>query len=129
MLEALAEWPAARRRIAVAGEMLELGPTSPDLHRDIGRTCARSGVEWAIGVQGDAQFFVEGAVEGGVPPSQGRFFPDAKPAGEFCQTLIAPGDVILVKGSRGVHLETVIEMLKRQESDSKLETGNSKIET
>ena len=112
MLEALAEWPGARRRIVVAGEMLELGPTSPDLHRDIGRACARSGVAWAIGVQGDARFFVEGAVEGGIPASHGRFFPDAKSAGEFCQTLIVPGDVILVKGSRGVHLETVIELLK-----------------
>jgi UDP-N-acetylmuramoyl-tripeptide--D-alanyl-D-alanine ligase len=92
--------------------MLELGPTSPGWHREVGRKCAPSGVEWAIGVQGDARFFVEGAVEGGMPPSQGRFFPDAKSAGEFCQTLIVPGDVILVKGSRGVHLETVIEMLK-----------------
>jgi UDP-N-acetylmuramoyl-tripeptide--D-alanyl-D-alanine ligase len=113
MLEALADWPGARRQIVVAGEMLELGPTSPDLHREVGRTCAPSGVKWAIGVQGDARFFVEGAVEGGIPSSQGRFFPDAKSAGEFCQTLIAPGDVILVKGSRGVHLETVIEMLKK----------------
>ena len=47
MLEALAEWPGARRRIVVAGEMLELGPTSPELHRDVGRKCAPSGVEWA----------------------------------------------------------------------------------
>ena len=118
MLETLAAWPGARRRIVVAGEMLELGPTSPDLHRSVGRKCARSGVEWVIGVQGDAQFFVEGAVEGGIPPSQARFFPDAKSAGEFCQTLIAPGDVILVKGSRGVHLETVIEMLQKARSQN-----------
>ena len=116
MLETLAAWPGARRRIVVAGEMLELGPTSPELHRGVGRKCAQSGVAWVIAVQGDARFFVEGAVEGGIPPSHARFFPDAQSAGEFCQTLIAPGDVILVKGSRGVHLETVIEMLKGQNS-------------
>jgi UDP-N-acetylmuramoyl-tripeptide--D-alanyl-D-alanine ligase len=98
--------------MVVAGEMLELGPTSPELHRGVGRKCAQSSVAWVIAVQGDARFVVEGAVEGGIPPSQGRFFPDAQSAGEFCQTLIAPGDVILVKGSRGVHLETVIELLK-----------------
>jgi UDP-N-acetylmuramoyl-tripeptide--D-alanyl-D-alanine ligase len=116
MLEVLAAWPGARRRVLVAGEMLELGPSSPELHRGVGRKCASSGVAWVIAVQGDARFFVEGAVEGGIPPSRGRFFPDAQSAGEFCQTLIAPGDVILVKGSRGVHLETVIEVLKRQKS-------------
>ncbi|MFZ0962386.1 MAG: UDP-N-acetylmuramoyl-tripeptide--D-alanyl-D-alanine ligase [Terriglobia bacterium] len=114
MLEALAAWPGARRRIVVAGEMLELGPTSPELHRDVGRKCAQSGAEWVIGVQGDARFLVEGAVEAGMPPSHGRFFPDAIAAGEFCQTLIAPGDIVLVKASRGVHLETVIELLKKQ---------------
>jgi UDP-N-acetylmuramyl pentapeptide synthase len=92
-------------------------------------------VEWLIAVQGDARFFVEGAVEEGFPPSHGHFFPDAKSAGEFCQALIAPGDVILVKGSRAVHLEMVIEMLRRQNSgvrsqepESKLETRNSKLD-
>jgi UDP-N-acetylmuramoyl-tripeptide--D-alanyl-D-alanine ligase len=135
MLEALACWPGARRRIVVAGEMLELGPDSPELHREVGRQCALNGVGWAMGVQGAAQFFVEGAIEGGIPTSRARFFPDAKSAGEFCQALIAPQDVILVKGSRGVHLETVIDLLKRQasgvrsqESESKIETRNSKIE-
>lgn len=116
MLEALATWPGARRRIVVGGEMLELGTTSPELHRGVGRKCAQSGVAWVIAVQGDARFFVEGAVEGGIAPSHARFFPDAQSAGEFCQTLIAPGDVILVKGSRAVHLEAVIAMLKGQES-------------
>ncbi len=113
MLETLAAWPGARRRIVVAGEMLELGPTSPELHRDVGRKCVHNGVAWVIAVQGDARFFLEGAVEGGIPPSHARFFPDAQSAGEFCHTLIVPGDVILVKGSRAVHLETVIEMLKK----------------
>jgi UDP-N-acetylmuramoyl-tripeptide--D-alanyl-D-alanine ligase len=112
MLDTLAAWPGARRRIVVAGEMLELGPTSPELHRGVGRKCAASGVDWLIAVQGAAQFFVEGAVEGGIPTSHTRFFPDAKSAGELCRSLLRPGDVVLVKGSRGVHLETVIEMLK-----------------
>jgi UDP-N-acetylmuramoyl-tripeptide--D-alanyl-D-alanine ligase len=112
MLEALAVWPKVRRRIVVAGEMLELGPTSPELHRGVGRQCAQNGVAWVIAVQGDARFIAEGAVEGGIPPAQTRFFPDAQSAGEFCRTLMAPGDVILVKGSRAVHLEAVIELLK-----------------
>ena len=124
MLEALADWPGARRRIVVAGEMLELGPSSPELHRAVGRKCAQVGVEWAIGVQGAARFFVEGAAEGGIPEPNARFFSDAKSAGEYCLSVIAPGDVVLVKGSRGVHLETVIELLKKQESgDRSQESG------
>jgi len=129
MLQALTSWPGARRRIVVAGEMLELGPTAPELHRGVGRKCAQSGAAWVIGIQGDAKSLVEGAIEGGIPPLQGQFFPDAKLAGEFCQTLIAPGDLILVKGSRGVHLETVIEMLKKQNSGVRSQESQSKLET
>lgn len=112
MVETLAAWPGARRRIVVAGEMLELGPSSPELHREVGRKCAQNGVDWAIGVQGAAESFVEGAITGGIPPSRTKFFPNAPSAGDFCRTLIERGDVILVKGSRGVHLEKVIEALK-----------------
>jgi UDP-N-acetylmuramoyl-tripeptide--D-alanyl-D-alanine ligase len=114
MLEALRDWPRATRRIVVAGEMLELGPSSPELHREVGRKCAGSRVDWALGVQGAARFLVEGAIEEGIPASNALFFDDAKTAGDALLNLIARGDVVLVKGSRGVHLETVIEMLKKK---------------
>ena len=114
MLETLRTWPGARRRIVVAGEMLELGPQSPKLHRETGRKCAENNLSWLITVQGDARFFLEGAVAAGLPPAQTRFFRDARLAGEFCRSLLEPGDVVLVKGSRGVHLETVIEMLREE---------------
>ncbi len=115
MLEVLAGWVGARRRIVVAGEMLELGAASPDLHRAVGRRCAQTGVEQVIAVQGDARYIAEGAIEGGIPASRARFFPDAKSAAKFCQALVAPGDVFLVKGSRGVHLEAVIELLAKKD--------------
>jgi len=112
MLEVLAAFPGAQRRILVAGEMLELGPSSPALHRETGRKCAASKVTWLIAVQGDAQFFLEGAQAGGIPRDQLRFFPEARQAGDFCRTLLQPGDVVLVKGSRAVRLESVIELLR-----------------
>ena len=117
MLEAIAVWPRARRRIVVGGEMLELGTMSPQLHRGVGQECAQCGVDWLIAVHGDARYFLEGAEAGGMPRSHLVFFPDAKPAGEFCKSLISPGDVILVKGSRGVHLEMVIELLAKQQAE------------
>jgi UDP-N-acetylmuramoyl-tripeptide--D-alanyl-D-alanine ligase len=118
MLDVLSAWPGARRRIVVAGEMLELGPTSPELHRSIGYKCGQSGVDWLLAAQGDAQFFLEGAREAGMSPERLRFFPNPKEAGEFCRALLAPGDVVLVKGSRGVHLETVIELLQAEMANS-----------
>jgi UDP-N-acetylmuramoyl-tripeptide--D-alanyl-D-alanine ligase len=113
MLETLRTWPGARRRIVVAGEMLELGPQSPKLHIQIGRKCAQADLSWLIAVQGNARFFLEGAVAAGLLPAQSRFFPEARSAAEFCRSRLEPGDVVLVKGSRGVHLEAVIEMLRR----------------
>ena len=112
MLETLAAWPGARRRIVVAGEMLELGPSSPEWHRRIGRKAAECGVSWLLAVKGDARFFLEGAAEAGLSGDRCRFFPEVEKAGKFCRKLLEPGDVVLVKGSRGVHLETVIELLQ-----------------
>ena len=123
MLETLAAWPGACRRMVVAGEMLELGPQSPKLHEEVGRKCAEADLAWLIAVQGDAKFFLEGAVAAGMPSAQARFFPDAPSAGEFCRSLLEPGDVVLVKGSRGVHLEVVVETLR---NESKVESRQSK---
>ncbi len=112
MLETLASWPQAKQRIVVAGEMLELGPSSPELHRDVGRKCTEARVDWLVAVQGDARFFLEGATQGGLPAGRAHFFPDAEQAGKFCRTIVESGDAVLVKGSRGVHLEKVTEMLE-----------------
>ena len=112
MIEMLAGWEGSGRRIAVAGEMLELGSTSPELHRQVGRKLAEMGIDRLIAVQGDARFFLEGAVEAGMAPEDAIFFADASAAGEYCQTLLKAGDAVLVKGSRGVNLEKVVELLK-----------------
>lgn len=116
MLETLAAWPGARRRIVVAGEMLELGPSSPEFHRQIGRQCVEAGVNWLIAVQGGGRFFREGAIAAGLPAERTRFFEEAGLAAEFCRSLVKAGDVVLVKGSRGVHLEQVTETLQTGEA-------------
>jgi UDP-N-acetylmuramoyl-tripeptide--D-alanyl-D-alanine ligase len=112
MLETLAAWPQARRRIVVAGEMLELGQESPAWHRRIGRKSVECGADWLLAIHGDARFFIEGAAEAGLPDGHSRFFSTAAEAGEYCLALLEPGDVVLVKGSRGVHLETVTGLLE-----------------
>ncbi|HTV55752.1 MAG TPA: UDP-N-acetylmuramoyl-tripeptide--D-alanyl-D-alanine ligase, partial [Terriglobia bacterium] len=114
MLETLAGWPGATRRIVIAGEMLELGPSSWEWHRRVGRLCAQSGAVWLLAVQGDARAFLQGAVEAGMPRDRALFFLSAEEAGQFCQSIARPGDVILVKGSRGVRLEKAIDVLRSQ---------------
>ncbi len=111
MLETLSGWSPAKRRIVVAGEMLELGPTSPEWHRQIGRKLVECGVDNLVAVQGDARFIREGALEAGIHANKAVFFPDASEAAVYCQSLLEPGDVVLVKGSRGVNLERVTELL------------------
>jgi len=111
MLELVREWPGAARRILIAGEMLELGPSAPELHRASGRVAAGAGLDWLLAVQGDARFILEGAIAAGFPSERCRFFTDASEAGEFCRSILQPGDLLLVKGSRAVHLEKAIEAL------------------
>src|SRR5712692_2024670 len=125
MLETLAAWPEARRRIVVAGEMLELGQESPAWHRKVGRKAAECGVDWLLGVQGDARFLLEGATEAGFPEDRGRFCSNAEQAAEYCRRLLQPGDVVLIKGSRGVHLEKVIELLQEGSVKSSIPAGSN----
>ncbi|HEX5411221.1 MAG TPA: UDP-N-acetylmuramoyl-tripeptide--D-alanyl-D-alanine ligase [Terriglobia bacterium] len=113
MVETLAEWKGAARRIAVAGEMLELGPSSPEWHRQIGRKLTESRIDCLVAVQGDARFTLEGALEAGMNPASAVFFPSAQEAAPYCCSLLRPGDVVLVKGSRGVNLEKVTELLAK----------------
>jgi len=92
--------------------MLELGPASADLHREAGREAGATGkLDWIIGVQGAAEDFVRGAVEAGHPAAQAKFFASSLEAGAIVVNLIERGDVLLVKGSRGVKMERMIEAL------------------
>ncbi|MCC6393304.1 MAG: UDP-N-acetylmuramoyl-tripeptide--D-alanyl-D-alanine ligase [Bryobacterales bacterium] len=108
MLDLLADTPA-RRRIAVLGEMLELGAWSEPLHREIGRYAARSGTNVLVGIRGAAKYAVEAAVESGLPAGAAYFFEDPVEAGEFVKGMAREGDVILWKGSRGTRVELAIE--------------------
>jgi len=112
MIKVLAATPNYRRRILAAGEMRELGTTSPQLHREAGKLAAQTGkIDWVIGVEGDAAQIVEGAVAAGVPRAQTKVFASSEDAAKFFAEFVAPGDLLLVKGSRGVKMERVVESL------------------
>jgi UDP-N-acetylmuramoyl-tripeptide--D-alanyl-D-alanine ligase len=105
MIRTLALHPA-RRRILVAGEMLEMGEHGPALHAACGRAAAEAGLDLVVGVGGNAEHLAAAACAGGVAA---LFLPDAEAAGRWLAKNLQSGDVALVKGSRGVHLERAIE--------------------
>jgi UDP-N-acetylmuramoyl-tripeptide--D-alanyl-D-alanine ligase len=105
MILTLAARPGPRR-ILIAGEMLELGEHAPALHTECGRAAAEEGLDFVVGVRGNAEHLAAAACAGGVPS---LFLPDAEAAGQWLAKNLHAGDQVLVKGSRGVHLERAIE--------------------
>ena len=108
MIRTLAARPA-KRRILVAGEMLEMGEQGPALHTACGRAAVEAGSIWWSACGGNAEHLAAAACKGGVAA---LFLPDAEAAGRWLKQNLRKGDVALVKGSRGVHLERAIEALK-----------------
>jgi UDP-N-acetylmuramoyl-tripeptide--D-alanyl-D-alanine ligase len=111
MIDVLAAEPA-KRRIAVLGEMRELGDWSEKLHRELGEYVAASGIDVLIAITGAGEFIVNGAREGGTSRDATYFFPDPDAAGDFLRGFVQPGDAILFKGSRGTHVEKALAKLQ-----------------
>jgi UDP-N-acetylmuramoyl-tripeptide--D-alanyl-D-alanine ligase len=99
--------PSGGRRVAVLGDMLELGPDELREHRSLGEYASASGVEVLIAV-GPLSAVMSETFGGPV-----HAVPDAAAAGELARELVRPGDLVLVKASRGIGLETVAEALAR----------------
>jgi UDP-N-acetylmuramoyl-tripeptide--D-alanyl-D-alanine ligase len=112
MIAVLSEMPSFTRRILVAGEMLELGSGSDSLHFECGTFAAGRGIDLVIGIQGAAQEIVRAALESGMPASRARFYPDADSAAGSVSKELHKGDLVLIKGSRGVHLEKIVQKLQ-----------------
>jgi UDP-N-acetylmuramoyl-tripeptide--D-alanyl-D-alanine ligase len=105
MVDALLGMPA-KRRIVIAGEMLELGPTGPELHRECGRRMAERGVDALVGVRGAAESMAQGARQAGL---RAEFVETPEEAGEWLAREARAGDAVLLKASRGVRLERALE--------------------
>jgi len=110
-LQTLAELRDRGRTAAALGDMLELGAVSVQEHRNIGRLAARAGVDYLV-VYGNFRLEVAaGAREAGMSP--GRLFPVTRlaDAARVLKELLEPDDWLLVKGSRSMHLEGLVDLL------------------
>jgi UDP-N-acetylmuramoyl-tripeptide--D-alanyl-D-alanine ligase len=110
MVDTLASMKA-ERRILVAGEMLELGPTAEALHRECGLHAAAKKIDFVIGVRGMAKALAEAACGAG---AQAQFVETPEQAGEWLAHNLRPGDAVLLKASRGVKLERALMVLQEK---------------
>ncbi len=112
LAQLLAKTPGYTRRILAAGEMRELGGSSAELHRDCGTAAAAlNTIDWIIGVHGDAAEIVRAAVAAGFPKDRAKFFLNSEDAGKFFADFVQSGDLLLLKGSRGVKIEKILEAI------------------
>ena len=113
LAELLASTPGYGRRILAGGEMLELGASAPELHRECGRhAAALKKVDWIFGVQGNAAELVRAAIEAGHPKERAQFFENSDQAAKFISEFVTRGDLLLLKGSRGVRMEKILEAIE-----------------
>jgi UDP-N-acetylmuramoyl-tripeptide--D-alanyl-D-alanine ligase len=108
MLEVLRDTPA-KRRIAVLGEMLELGHWAERLHRDVGDYAVQCGIDVLVGIRGAVCYTLDAAKARGLRAGAAFFFDEPAAAGRLVASLAQPGDAILFKGSRSVHVERALE--------------------
>jgi UDP-N-acetylmuramoyl-tripeptide--D-alanyl-D-alanine ligase len=113
-LEGLAELPA-KRKIAVLGDMLELGERESEFHIQAGKQVVRWNWDILVAVGPLSLHILEGAVSAGMKKEHAFHFEDSGTAAQEIWSLIREDDLVLVKGSRGLGMEKVVEQLKSKE--------------
>lgn len=117
----LSELGAGGRTIAVLGDMLELGPNALDLHREVGAYLAQLGIGHLIACGALGRGIAEGARAAGMASDRVQEATDAEAAAPLLKDLMQDGDVVLLKGSRAVRMERVLEALKNQRGKRNVE--------
>jgi UDP-N-acetylmuramoyl-tripeptide--D-alanyl-D-alanine ligase len=112
----LGSWPTEARRILVCGDMLELGDAASACHQDAGLAVAQAGIDRVFALGDFSRNIVSSAIDAGLDPNCGEAFGRNKMSSLLhrLQQTLRPGDVILVKGSRGMRMERVVEWLRSE---------------
>jgi UDP-N-acetylmuramoyl-tripeptide--D-alanyl-D-alanine ligase len=108
-IRTLVSLATGRRSVAVLGDMLELGAAGASAHRAAGRIVAQSGVSVLVTFGKLAKHIAEGALEAGMPNDRVLEAPTHAGAAQLIRKLSSPGDVVLIKGSRGMKMEKILE--------------------
>lgn len=113
-IEAMADWKSARHRILVLGDMLELGDEATKAHYEIGQALQSSAVDHTLVFGQFCEAVAAGANFRGVPMNRVSVFRDFTVLRTMLDCLLSPGDVVAVKGSRGMQMERIVEWLQEQ---------------
>jgi UDP-N-acetylmuramoyl-tripeptide--D-alanyl-D-alanine ligase len=112
-LETVRNATGSARKIAVLGEMLELGDHAIRLHEECGWTAAASGLDLLIAVGGaPAERLAAAAKTAGLPPAAVFHVATSAEAADLAERKVRPGDLVLIKGSRGIRTDAVVDRLK-----------------
>ena len=114
-LDVVARETRAARKVAVLGEMLELGSSSTELHEECGRAAARSGLRLLFTIGGQpARALANGATAAGMPASAVTYVERSDQAADVVKAALRAGDLVLVKGSRGIRTDVVVDRIKAE---------------
>jgi UDP-N-acetylmuramoyl-tripeptide--D-alanyl-D-alanine ligase len=114
-LDALGSERPDGRRVAVVGEMRELGAFTTSLHEDSGRRVVAAGVDLLVAIGGPpAEALAAAAIAAGLPAARVRHWATSEEAAAPVAALLEPGDVVLVKGSRGTRTDIVADRVKAE---------------
>jgi UDP-N-acetylmuramoyl-tripeptide--D-alanyl-D-alanine ligase len=112
VLETVGQLSGFPRKVLALGQMLELGSSSPELHRQAGQQVARCQADLLVTVGKDGLYIGQGAKEKGFPPEKISHFEDSQEAAEFLVKELGPGEFLLVKGSRGTRMDRIIREIE-----------------
>jgi UDP-N-acetylmuramoyl-tripeptide--D-alanyl-D-alanine ligase len=110
--ELLRDWNAGGKKLLVAGDMLELGRQSAECHAQLGRLASGAGAAFLVAHGSHAAHTISGALEAGMKPHQLALCTTFESVLAVLDCWLEPGDAILVKGSRGMKMERVIDWLR-----------------
>jgi UDP-N-acetylmuramoyl-tripeptide--D-alanyl-D-alanine ligase len=111
-LDVLRGFDTAGRRVFCCGQMLELGEKSEQFHRELGRSIGSANLGALVAVGAFARQMVDAAVAAGLDSGRAWAFDSAAEAGKALKNILRPGDLILVKGSRSMKMELLIDRMK-----------------
>jgi UDP-N-acetylmuramoyl-tripeptide--D-alanyl-D-alanine ligase len=117
-LQTLLDLAGSGRKIAVLGNMLELGPRALEGHREVGETAAGLKLDCLVTVGDLAASIHDGAIGAGLPSEKAFHYSDNGGAIEVLDKLLGTGDAVLVKGSRGMKMEQIVQHLIKSRSNS-----------
>lgn len=118
-VQLLAQTETKRKKVAVLGDMLELGPNAAQMHEEVGGFLARQGIDQLVACGVLGRSLAKGAKHAGLDRSRILEVPDARAAAAALKTVVKPGDVVLIKASRGMKLELVADALQRAKRTTK----------